>query len=88
MAQKLLSYRQPKVSRRKLIVALQEQLGAPIRYDANDLGSGELDQSVAFELENTSVGDVIRHVASTANWQVIVESTGIRLTKFNSAPNP
>ncbi|WP_083842993.1 hypothetical protein [Schlesneria paludicola] len=79
MAQKLVSYKQPKVSRRHLIEALSEYLGAPIRYDADELGTDQLEAHVSFELKNTTVGDVIRAVAQEASWQIEIETTGLRL---------
>lgn len=81
MAQKLVSYKQPKVTRRDLLEALEEQLGAPIRYDKDNLGIPALDEKVAFELENTTVGDVIKFVADKAGWEMTVEVNGIRLQK-------
>ena len=80
MAQKIVAYKQPAVLRRDLIEALQEQLGVPIRFDRDELGSEKLDEKVAFELENTTIGDVIRSVADRAGWQVLIEDTGIRLS--------
>lgn len=81
MAQKVVLYRQPPVSRRLLIDALQEQLGVPIRYDAGELGVSSLEEKVAFELKNTTLGDVVRTVSDSANWRMEVEDTGLRLTK-------
>lgn len=82
LAQKLVSYKQIKpVSRRDLIEAFEEHLGAPILYESDDLGASNLDQTVSFELENTTLGDVIRKVASSAGWDVLVEETGLRLSR-------
>jgi hypothetical protein len=82
LAQKLVSYKQIKpVSRRELIDALQEHLGAPIRYDDDELGASNLDQTITFELENTTVGGVIQKVSDGAGWKIMVEETGLRLTR-------
>lgn len=88
MGQKLVSYKQPKVSRRHLIEALSEYLGAPIRYDADELGTDRLEEQVAFELKNTTVGDVIKTVADEARWQVEIETTGLRLQQKKPTPDP
>ena len=81
LAQELTSYKQPKVSRRFLLEALQEQLGAQIRYDAEELGAADLDGNVSFELENTTIGEVIQTVVDAAGWQMEIEPTGLRLTR-------
>ena len=81
LSQKIRSYKQPKISRRTMIDALQEQVGVPIRYDIEELGSDSLDDSVTFELENTTLGAVMKSVADAAGWQVVIEDTGIRLKK-------
>ena len=85
MSQKLVSYKQTKpVSRRDLIEALQEHLGARLLYDADELGAATLDAKVTFELENTTVGGVIKSVADTAGWEIQVEDQGLRLTRKKS----
>lgn len=82
LSQKLISYKQiKKVSRRDLIEAFQEHLGAPIHYEVDDLGVTNLDQPVAFELENTTLEEVIRTVAHAAGWEVHVEEAGLRLSR-------
>ena len=82
LAQKLTSYKQTKpVSRRDLIEALQEQLDAPILYDNDDLGTEDLDKTIKFELEKTTVGEVIQKVADLAGWDVHIEESGLRLTR-------
>ena len=88
MAQKIVAYKQPAVSRRDLIEALQEQLGVPIRFDRDELGPEKLDEKVAFELENTTIGDILRFVAERAGWQVVIEDTGIRLSLKSEAAHP
>ena len=78
----LVSYKQSKpVSRRDLIEALQEHLGAKIRYDNNDLGIAELDKAITFELENTTVGAVLKKVTDSAGWRIVVEENGLLLRR-------
>ncbi len=80
LAQKLVMYKQSKpVSRRDLIEAFSEQLGAPIRYDSEELGQQNLDKTVTFELENTTIGGVIRTITDAAGWDIDIEATGLRL---------
>lgn len=83
LSQKIVLYKQPKVSRRLLIDALQEQLGIPIRYDIEDLGESSLDEKIAFELHDTTLGDIVNTVAKSAEWRIEVEETGLRLTRQN-----
>ncbi len=88
MAQPFLKYSQPNVRRRDLLEALQEQLGAPLRFDSQELGSAKLDETVSFELENTTMGGVIKTVADAAGWEIRVEDTGIRLRRKESTIEP
>ena len=82
MALKFPLYKQATpVSRRVLIEVLEEQLGAPIRYDKADLGEVNLDKTVTFELENTTMGGVIKSVADAAGWEIAIELTGLRLKR-------
>ena len=53
----------------------------PIRYDNEDLGNVDLEKTVTFELENTTIGGVINSVADAAGWEMIVEATGLRLKR-------
>jgi len=88
LTQRILSYKQHEpVSRRILMEALQEQLGAAIRYDNEDLGTAELETTVTFELENTTVGGVIKSVADAAGWEMIVEAPGLRLKRKQKSSN-
>ena len=82
LSQKLLLYKQSKpVSRRDLIEALQEHLGAPIFYDDDNLGSESLSKTMTFELENTTVGGVLKTIADSAGWTMEIETTGLRLKR-------
>lgn len=82
LTQKLLLYKQSKpVSRRDLIEALEEHLGAPIFYEDDDLGTDNLSKTMTFELENTTVGGVIKTVADSAGWKMEIETTGLRLRR-------
>ena len=84
MKQRLITYKQPAVARQKLLTALEEQLGVAIRYDSNELGAAELEKAVSFELHNTTIGDVIQFVAREAQWEIVIEPTGIRLIRNHS----
>lgn len=78
----LTNYKQSKpISRRELLGTLQEILHAPIHYDTDELSAVGLDSTVTFDLENTTVGNVIKTVADGANWEMTIEDSGIRLTK-------
>lgn len=81
LAQKLKSFEtpaQPK-SRREILELIEELLGAPIRYDADELGQKNLDRSISIDLENTTVGGVLKVLLDSAGWEYIVEDSGIRL---------
>lgn len=80
MAQKLVSYKQPPVSRQELLEALQEQLGVPIQYSREELGPAKLDDKISFEFQNTTIGEVVQFVVKQAGWQIVTEDQGIRLT--------
>ncbi|HEY0984738.1 hypothetical protein [Schlesneria sp.] len=80
LTQRLLLYKQSKpVSRRDLLEALQEHLGAPILYDDDDLGRDRLSKTMTFELENTTVGGVLQTITDSAGWTIQIEATGLRL---------
>jgi hypothetical protein len=82
------SYKQPAIRRRDMIVVLREHLNLPIVYDNDDLGSAELEKTVAFELQETNLEKIIRFVAEDAGWDVIVEEAGIRLVRHQADPTP
>ncbi len=69
---------QPK-SRREIIELLEELLGAPIRYAPDDLGEKNLDRSISIDLENTTVGGVLKVLLDSAGWEYIVEDNGLRI---------
>jgi hypothetical protein len=81
MEQRILLYKQPKVSRRLLLIHLQEQLNVKIRYNVDELGAASLEDKVAFEKERTTLGEILKLVVDEAGWQIIIEDDGIRLTK-------
>jgi len=85
---KFTSYKQPAIRRRDMIVVLREHLGLPILYDSEDLGTAELEKTVSFDFQHTSLEKIIRFVAEDAGWDVIVEETGIRLVRHQAAPAP
>lgn len=80
MTQKLVSYKQPPVSRQDLLEALQEQLGVPIQYNREELGPAKLDDKISFEFQNTTIGEVVQFVVKQAGWQIVTEDRAIRLT--------
>jgi DNA-directed RNA polymerase subunit RPC12/RpoP len=69
---------QPK-SRREIIELLEELLGAPIRYAPDELGEKNLDRSISIDLENTTVGGVLKVLLDSAGWEYIVEDNGLRI---------
>jgi hypothetical protein len=69
---------QPK-SRREIIELLEELLGAPIRYTPDELGEKNLDRSISIDLENTTIGGVLKVLLDSAGWEYIVEDNGLRI---------
>jgi hypothetical protein len=89
LSQKLVSFKQAKpVSRRELLELLQELLGIPVRYESTDLGISELDKKVTLELENPTVGQILKRVTEAAEWTIEVEATGVRIRRSPPAPAP
>ena len=82
LLQKLVLYKQAVPAKRsELIEAMEEHLGVPIFYDREELGPERLDQTITFELENTTLGGVIRKIAESTGWQIQVEEKGLRLIR-------
>ncbi|MCX7392704.1 MAG: hypothetical protein NTW75_01105 [Planctomycetales bacterium] len=79
--QPLLSFEQPKpVSRRELIDLLEELLGAPIKYDVDQLGKFNLEKLVTINaMENTTVGSVITAVLHDAGWKFHLQPTHLEI---------
>ena len=79
--QPLLSFEQPKpVSRRELIDLLEELLGAPIKYDVDQLGKSNLEKLVTINaMENTTVGSVITAVLHDAGWKFHLQPTHLQI---------
>lgn len=67
------------LSRRELIELVEELLGAPIRYDAEELGEKNLERTMSISLEATTVGGVLKVLLDSAEWEYVVEGDGIRL---------
>lgn len=90
LKQRLLSFDQPKpVSRRDLIELMEEMLGAPIRYDAVELGEKNLDKQVTFKVENTTLGGVLKSILDPAGWEFVTEETQLRIRpKTTAASTP
>ncbi|MEK6259432.1 MAG: hypothetical protein AABP62_12515 [Planctomycetota bacterium] len=80
LKQPLLLFDQAKpVSRRELIELMEELVGAPIRYDAAELGENNLDKQVTFKAENTTLGGVLKSLLDPAGWVFVEEETQLRL---------
>ena len=90
LKQRLLSFDQSKpASRRDLIELLEEMLGAPIRYDAAELGEKNLDKLVMFKTENTTLGGVLKSILDPAGWEFVTEETRLRIRpKTTAASTP
>ena len=67
------------VSRRELIELMEEMIGAPIRYDAAELGEKNLDKLVTFKSENTTLGGVLKSILDPAGWVFVAEETQLRV---------
>lgn len=76
------------VSRKQIIELLEEMLGAPIRYDPEELGDKDLERRISIDLDTTTVGGVLKVVTDAANWEFIVEGNGIRLRPRQVAGTP
>ncbi len=80
LKQPLLLFDQSKpVSRRELIELMEELVGAPIRYDAAELGEKNLDKQVTFKAENTTLGGVLKSILDPAGWAFVAEETQLRV---------
>lgn len=91
LAQPLLEFRQDRsIPRRELLELLEEFLGAPIRYDAEELGDAakSLEQLVSFTLERITVGDVLAKVLEGTGLTPHREPDGLRLKVTTEAPGP
>ncbi len=67
------------LSRKLLIEQIEELLGAPIRYNSEELGEKNLERTMSITLEATTVGGILKVVLESAGWDYIVEDDGIRL---------
>ena len=82
LLQKLVLYKQAIPAKRsELIEAMEEHLGVPIFYDREELGPERLDQTITFELQNTTLGGVMQKIAESTGWQIQVEEKGLRLIR-------
>ena len=80
LKQPLLLFDQSKpVSRRELIELMEELIGAPIRYDAEELGEMNLDKRVTFKAENTTLAGVLKSILDPAGWVFVAEETQLRV---------
>lgn len=90
LGQRLKSFETPArlKSRREILELLEELLGAPIRYSAEELGEKNLDRPITIDLENTTVGGVLKVVLDSAGWEYIVEEKGLRIRPRQVAETP
>jgi len=80
LKQPLLLFDQSKpVSRRELIELMEELIGAPIHYDAIELGQQNLDKPVTFKMENTTLAGVLKSILDPAGWMFVTEETQLRV---------
>lgn len=79
LEQPLNGYKTPMpVKREALIEELAEMLGAEI--DRKEIGERELQRTVTITLDRkTTVGEVLKALIDSANWEYIIEDTGLRL---------
>lgn len=75
------------VSRTELIELVEEMLGAPIRYNREELGEKNLDRPVSIDLETTTVGGVLKALLEPAGWDYVIENNGIKLKPRQVAGN-
>ncbi len=75
------------VSRAELIELVEEMLGAPIRYNREELGEKNLDRPVSIDLETTTVGGVLKALLDPAGWDYVIENNGIKLKPRQVAGN-
>lgn len=89
LSQPLAAFRQSRaIARLELLALLEELLGAPIRYDADELGDAakQLDEKIAFELQDITVGDVLAKVLDQTGIAYEEERDGLRLRKESGEP--
>ena len=87
-AQPLQRFRQAEsISRSELLELLSELLGAPIRYDQDQLGglAGALDQKVSLDLSDTTVGKVLDTILEKTGIVYERERDGLRLRPAEGA---
>ncbi len=75
-------------SRLQMIELVEELLGAPIRYDRDELGEKNLERTISINLETTTLGGVLKIIVESAGWEYVVEDTGLRLKPRRVADTP
>ena len=75
-------------SRLHMIELVEELLGAPIRYDRGELGEKNLERTISIDIENTTVGGVLKAIVESAGWEYVVEDNGLRLKPRRVADTP
>ncbi len=75
-------------SRLQMIELVEELLGAPIRYDRDELGEKNLERTITINLETTTLGGVLKVIVESAGWEYVVEDNGLRLKPRRVADTP
>lgn len=75
------------VSRAELLELVEEMLGAPIRYNREELGEKNLERPVSLDMESTTVGGVLKALLDPAGWEYVIENNGIKLKPRQVAGN-
>jgi len=89
LRQRILRFEQPRpAALRDVLAILEEMVSVPIRGDQRDIPDLDdlLQTPVTFDLQNTTVGDVLKAVLAKAKLSYEVEADSIRLRKFVTAP--
>ncbi len=78
----------PPASRRALIEFIEELLGAPIRYNAAELGEQNLSQLVTIrKLENPTIRVILKAVLDPAGWEFVTNDTALRIQLKANPPS-
>ena len=78
------------VSRRALLEFLEELLGGPIQFNADELGEQNLNKLVTVrKLENTTVSKILKTVLDPAGWDFVTDDVTLHIRlKLNDATPP
>jgi hypothetical protein len=89
LRQPIVRFQQSRPARlRDVLTILEEMVSAPVRADQREIGDLDdlMETPVEFDLQNTTVGDVLTAVLAKAKLAYVVEPDCIRLRKFATAP--